>query len=516
MGNYFVLDSKFTPYTFEELIKPYQMYNEAYKEQEAALDAAAEKEFTDSLREGSVSETLFNNAVGNLKSVSDELATKGLVQGIRGRIKNATRDYKRSMDILTSAQKQLNAERERRSKAGEKYVYQNPNLDLDDFLYGKTPSGRSENLDDITKDIAAKFSARAGSITEETWRRVLDNNGKPIKGYWDITSRNGLTPDQLDSILNSGSYENDPNISAEQKEVLRGFRKIITDKLESIGYNDYQKYEQGKILNAITTGAYGAVGAEKHAYKDDKVFDQAPHWASINLQKEKWNVDPNNPQSATSPYYGKTPEEIQEMVKKASEAKGSGKDNKTTEYNTGVKSYKISDDGTKYSKEASYGKDSDVSKNKEGDAIRKESTIINIGNANELLGGIGNRTKDSYSKGREKVRTEMASQFNSNAANTVRNMMIDEIRLKRYPDFSGKLSDGTDMSFSQLTYYLTTLGIQVELHPVKGIITFTDLTGKQVPDNNDVDGSGQSNNSSESSGSAKASSIGWGIGGLKI
>ena len=46
MANYFVIDNTFRPYSFDELVKPYQMYGEAYKQQEALLDAARDKEFS--------------------------------------------------------------------------------------------------------------------------------------------------------------------------------------------------------------------------------------------------------------------------------------------------------------------------------------------------------------------------------------------------------------------------------------------------------------------------------------
>jgi len=32
MGNYLTIGAKFKPYSFEELIRPYMMYGQAYKE----------------------------------------------------------------------------------------------------------------------------------------------------------------------------------------------------------------------------------------------------------------------------------------------------------------------------------------------------------------------------------------------------------------------------------------------------------------------------------------------------
>ena len=41
MANYFVIDNTFRPYSFDELIKPYQMYGEAYKQDDSLREMQA-------------------------------------------------------------------------------------------------------------------------------------------------------------------------------------------------------------------------------------------------------------------------------------------------------------------------------------------------------------------------------------------------------------------------------------------------------------------------------------------
>ena len=301
MANYFVLDSKFTPYTFEELIKPYQLYNEAYKEQEAALDAAAENEFASAnIGEGdTLAKSLYDAATGKLSSLSEELATKGLTAGIRARVKSTARDYKNTMNNLKTAQTNLNAERERRLKAGNNYVYQQENLGLDDFLNGRTPNQKSVNLDSVTKEIGTKFAARAKSISGDTWDKVLDQNGNTIKGYYDVTTRDGLSAAQLDAIIYDfdNSVLNNDRLSDTEKIMLAGFRREINTTMSDLEYDKYGENARKSIDKAVILGAQAALGTTKHEYKNDKVFDQAPHWASINLQREKWLASPNNPKN---------------------------------------------------------------------------------------------------------------------------------------------------------------------------------------------------------------------------
>ena len=167
------------------------MYGQAYQEQEALIDAAKEKEFSPAYlnkEQDAEAYALYDEATRGLQAVSDELATKGLSSALRGKLRTAAKDYKSTMDALTVAQAQLTQERDRRSKLGPDYVYQQENLSIGDFLNGRTPNTKSESLTDITKDVATDFAARANGITRQTWDKLFDAAGEQIKGYYDITS----------------------------------------------------------------------------------------------------------------------------------------------------------------------------------------------------------------------------------------------------------------------------------------------------------------------------------------
>lgn len=334
MGNYFVLDSKFTPYTFEELIKPYQMYNEAYKEQEAAIDAAAEKEFMASDLSGdneSIAGRLFNKATEDLRSVSNELATKGLVQGIRGRIKDTARDYRRTMGILNNAHESMVEERNRRAKLGDNYVFQQSNLKLDDFLNGNVPNQRGVDLTKLTKDVAVSFSNRAKSISRDTWDKLFDAAGKEVKGYYDVSSTSGLTMAEVDSIINGEAFNKvmtSDKVSDSEKAKLAGFRQEILNKMSSIGYDNFDsQYAKDAISQAIREGATYAIGETKHSYQKDNEYINASDRAHLYLQgraqtraDEQWKADPNNPDSIWYKDIDKSQPDAAQKIKERKEA----------------------------------------------------------------------------------------------------------------------------------------------------------------------------------------------------
>lgn len=294
MANYFVINNKFRPYSFDELIKPYQIYGQAYKEQEALLDAAREKEFSPDYLDAAqdaAAYNMYNTATQNLQAASDELATKGLSAGLRGRIRTTARDYQRTMGALNEAQQRLYAERDRRAKLGEDYVYQQDNLRIGDFLNGATPNQKSASLSGITKDIATEFATRAKSITKDTWQKAMDQNGKVVRGYYDISTEQGLTAAQLDTILSDDDtwrrIMSDTTISKDEKDNLQRFRDVISTKKSALDYDSFTPDNQLKIDDAIVRGASAGLGSVTHKYQQDSDYNPLG-WANYNLNKQKY------------------------------------------------------------------------------------------------------------------------------------------------------------------------------------------------------------------------------------
>ena len=297
MANYFVINNKFKPYSFDELIKPYQMYADEYRRQEAALDAAREKEFSSTYLNPDLDKeayTMYNQATGDLKSVSDELSSKGLSAGLRSRIRSTARDYKNTMDALNTAQARLYAEQERRAKLGPDYVFQQNNIRIGDFLNGNTPNQSGQSLKQITNDIATEFAARAQSITNDTWSKAMDNNGKVIGGYYDVTTETGLKQAQLDTILSDDATWNaimrDQNISKAEKQQLQGFRNDILAKKKAIDFDSYDPNNQMAIEGAIRTGAFAGLGTTTHKYHQDPGYNPLG-WANYKLNRDRYKAE---------------------------------------------------------------------------------------------------------------------------------------------------------------------------------------------------------------------------------
>lgn len=447
MANYFVINNKFKPYSFDELIKPYQMYADEYRRQEAALDAAREKEFSSTYLNPDLDKeayTMYNQATGDLQSVSDELSSKGLSAGLRSRIRSTARDYKNTMDALNTAQARLYAEQERRAKLGPDYVYQQGDIRIGDFLNGNTPNQRGESLSGITKDIATDFATRARSITNSTWDKVLAKNGRVVGGYYDVTTETGLSAAQLDTILSDentwNSIMRDTNISKSEKEELQRFRNVISSKKAAIGYNDYGPGSQAQIDDAIARGASAGLQTVTHQYQQDKGYDPLG-WSRLRFEERKyndaiaaeeaaWEHEPGKP---ISPATRTTLKEGYEIKDGKVTTKSSNKSTATTEYGTTTPTLTLHING----KTNTYKDWADATKSNEGKASGVKRGLFGSKPAGSISEGFNTiAVEDLIDEKYLDLKKELLARNNISTSGKG-NSEIDDLILEYAPALSG-------------------------------------------------------------------------------
>lgn len=156
---YVVVNSKYNPFTFDELIKPYTMYEDAYEKQQAAAEDLASKAATlENLSPELDSAELktYNDWKNQLKSASDQLATSGLSPELRDRIRTLGLYYNTDLAPIEEKMKTrsdlIKEQRAQRLK--------NPNIFFD-IDYDTTPisqiTSKSTFKPYSTKDITAEI-----------------------------------------------------------------------------------------------------------------------------------------------------------------------------------------------------------------------------------------------------------------------------------------------------------------------------------------------------------------------
>ena len=166
---YLTVNSQFTPYTFDELIKPYVMYDAAYQDAQARTDALLEKAAVlDDLSPTLDKETYdsYQEWKNQLKAASDELATSGLNSNTRrnlNALSNAySANYLPTVDKLKTRGALIREQRE--------YLQKHPNsfFDID---YSTTPIDKintsstfnTYDLDSISQSVATDSYSRLAS-----------------------------------------------------------------------------------------------------------------------------------------------------------------------------------------------------------------------------------------------------------------------------------------------------------------------------------------------------------------
>lgn len=200
---YLTVDARFNPYTFDELVRPFAMYDAAYQQSRAMTDELLEKATTlDDLSPEIDKDTYdaYQEWKGRLKATSDELASQGLNTAIRRDIDRLNTDYRSSyLPTVSKIKTRGDLIKEQRE-----YLQKHPNAFFD-IDYSTTPidqvtSSSSYNvydLDEIAKNVAT-----------ETYSRLAA--GQPESSTEDYMSRfgNGQISDaqrvQISNAINSG------------------------------------------------------------------------------------------------------------------------------------------------------------------------------------------------------------------------------------------------------------------------------------------------------------------------
>lgn len=260
MANYFVLDNTFDPYSFDELLKPYLMYRDAYKEQEAAADKLESDAAT---LASAISKTYDPNAyqtynlyLDRVRQAADDLATNGLTLNSRRAITSLGRDYNSSIVPIQAAynrRKELQDEQRKAMLANDSMMFQRDlntigeHSSLDRFIedpnysYGQAVSGNA-----ITQRVSNMASALAKTLTDY-------GQGKPLDKYTNtFLKQHGLTPEEVLTAI-----ENPDSPKANRAVVA-----MVNSAVEASGVPKWN--DEGALAQAYTyarMGLYSGIGS---------------------------------------------------------------------------------------------------------------------------------------------------------------------------------------------------------------------------------------------------------------
>lgn len=268
-NKYLVINSKFKPFSYNELLQPVLQATEAHKELE---DQYGELEQKSSIWEELANEQtdpyaykMYKTYSNDLQQQAEQLAREGLTPASRQSMLKMKQRY--SSDIIPIEQaykrRQELVDEQRKLLAQDNTMMFDRNasmLSLDDLINNPQLSYQSYSGAMLAKQVGTAAQNLAKEIRENPrkWRSILGNQ------YFETIMQKGYRPEEIIQVL-----QNDPNASL----VLEG---IVED---AIGSSNIESWGDQVTLNRAydyaRQGLWNAIGETQYQIQSNKAFDYA-------------------------------------------------------------------------------------------------------------------------------------------------------------------------------------------------------------------------------------------------
>lgn len=268
-ANYIVINSKFKPFSYAEMLQPVQMATLAHQE--------VENEYADLATKANVWDEMANEQTdpyaykmyktysNDLEEQAGQLAREGLTPASRQNMLRMKQRY--SSDIVPIEQaykrRQELVDEQRKLLAQDNTLMFDRNasmLSLDDLIKNPQLTYQSYSGATLAKQVgtAAQNLAKEMRENPRKWRNILGNQ------YFETIMQHGYRPEEIVQVL-----QNDPNASS----VLKG---IVED---AVGSSNIASWGDESTLNRAyeyaRQGLWNAVGETQYQIQSNKAYDYA-------------------------------------------------------------------------------------------------------------------------------------------------------------------------------------------------------------------------------------------------
>lgn len=293
MGRYITLNSQFNPFSFDDYIKPYQIYGEAYKEMENQYDDLSSK--------ATILENLANSAIdqreyqqykswsNDLKTQADQLATQGLSPSLRRSLMTMRNRYKSEINPIETAYQRRAALAEEQRLATLKdptlfYERTASDMGLRDFINNPNANyGRSYSGALLTQQVAeqAKNLIKQIKSNPKEWKPILEGQ------YYEAFTQKGFTDEDVNKAING---------DADANPILVG---IVDNVLNSSGVKEWMDSTQlNKARGIASQGLYSGVGSGDYEHLQNRGYEtEYERW------KHNQEMNPPTPPEIPLPAY---------------------------------------------------------------------------------------------------------------------------------------------------------------------------------------------------------------------
>lgn len=317
MANYSIVsNAKFTPFTFDEMVKPLEMYRDYYKENEELANKLSEDaaEWGRKVNANTDHETArtYRLYKESLESLSDRLLKEGMSAGLRSDLQKMRRRYNTEITPIKDAYnwrlQQIQEQKEGRAKG---MVYENDaaTTSLDDYI--KNPS-LIYNFADSNAGYN-RLATAAQSIANGLAEAKITGNLDPYTKKLLITS--GYNVSDVSSAINDALSDigavlggNAPMGSEAGKLIV----KLLENESKAAGITDWKNKPKNEYINKVAPALYNLIGKSTATPMEDKssiakleLSNQialADHQLENNKDYAKWTAEhlPKDPKNSGS------------------------------------------------------------------------------------------------------------------------------------------------------------------------------------------------------------------------
>ena len=268
-ANYIVINSKFKPFSYAEMLQPVQMATLAHQE--------VENEYADLATKANVWDEMANEQTdpyaykmyktysNDLEEQAGQLAREGLTPASRQNMLRMKQRYSSDIVPIEQAYKRrqelIDEQRKLLSQDNTLMFDRNASmLSLDDLIKNPQLTYQSYSGATLAKQVGTAAQNLAKDMRENPrkWRDILD------KQYFETIMQHGYRPEEIIQVL-----QNDPNASS----VLKG---IVEDAIGSSNIANWgDKATLDRAYEYARQGLWNAVGETQYQIQSNKAYDYA-------------------------------------------------------------------------------------------------------------------------------------------------------------------------------------------------------------------------------------------------
>lgn len=282
MPNYsLVINSKFKPFSYQELLQPALMSTQAHQAvEEAYADLATKSSIWDGLTEGSdKAHATYQAYAKALEDEASRLATEGLNPASRRAMLNMRSRYARDITPIENAYRQREKQIEEQRKLGNSMIfdYDARTKSLDDYIANPALSYQSIDRKDLRNRAEVAFSKFKEQLREGLSGFGYDKARKLDKFHNTLVKSYGLSPEQAANFISAVQ-------AGKLNETDAALRAVYNSMYLGTGVDSWDnEAAKNAVMNTILEGVGAGIGKMDASLVEDK---QAVLNAELAKQKE--------------------------------------------------------------------------------------------------------------------------------------------------------------------------------------------------------------------------------------